>query len=287
MIATRLPALLLLWCGLGCAVINRYEPRRTAAELVQPTAQPVSRLRVVTYNVYGQPLDKVATTFESSPLLRGADLVALQEIEDPDDTRASGLTRMAARLGMGYVYAPGYGLRSGGTHGVALLSRLPLVDVRVIELPRVWVVFNSARRIAIAATARWNGGSVRVYVVHLDNRLTPAQRKRQLAAVLEDGARHPLPMIVAGDFNTGPFCWFAHVVPFPCGGAQARGLESFVRKRGLSTPTATSGPTSQYLDMRLDAIYTRGLEVYERGVVRTVRLSDHFPLWVEMRLPGR
>lgn len=80
---------------------------------------------------------------------------------------------------------------------------------------------------------------------------------------------------------------FAHVVPLPCGGAQARGLEALVRQRGLSTPTATSGSTSQFLDMRLDAIYTRGLEVYERGVVRTLRLSDHFPLWVEMRLPGR
>jgi len=97
MISMRVLALLLLLGGLGCAAINRLEPRRTAAELVQPPAQNVSRLRVVTYNVYGQPLQELTTAFESSPLLRDADLIALQEVEDPDDTRASSLARMAAR----------------------------------------------------------------------------------------------------------------------------------------------------------------------------------------------
>ncbi|MCG8419584.1 MAG: hypothetical protein MJE77_16760 [Proteobacteria bacterium] len=40
---------------------------------------------------------------------------------------------------------------------------------------------------------------------------------------------------------------------------------------------------SQWLSMRLDAIYTRNLVVPDFGVARDVRLSDHLPLWADLR----
>jgi endonuclease/exonuclease/phosphatase family metal-dependent hydrolase len=170
---------------------------------------------------------------------------------------------------------------------VALLSRYPLEEVRIIELPRKFVVFNSARRVAIAATARVGEARVRIYVVHLDNRLNPSDRQHQLSPVLRDADRYRnVPTIIAGDVNTSPFCWGGHVVPLPCG-IQGRELEAFVRRHGFQTPVRESGATSRFLDMRLDAIYTRGFEVYEYGVARRASASDHLPLWAQMGLADR
>jgi len=80
----------------------------------------------------------------------------------------------------------------------------------------------------------------------------------------------------------GPsFAWVGHLLPIP-GGHQARRLERFVRAAGFATPVTASGPTSQWLAMRLDAIYVRGLVVTDFDVARGVRISDHLPLWAQL-----
>jgi endonuclease/exonuclease/phosphatase (EEP) superfamily protein YafD len=73
------------------------------------------------------------------------------------------------------------------------------------------------------------------------------------------------------------------VVPVPAGVQDDR-LESYVRRRGFATPVTSSGATSQWLSMRLDAIYTRGLQVVQSDVERSVRASDHLPLWADVTL---
>jgi endonuclease/exonuclease/phosphatase family metal-dependent hydrolase len=131
------------------------------------------------------------------------------------------------------------------------------------------VVFNSARRVAVGATVEHPDRPIRVYV-HLDNRINPASRRRQLIPVLDAASAHPeLPIIIAGDMNTSPFCWLGNVVPFPCGRQEDR-LESLVRERGFQLPRR-SGPTSPWLSLRLDAVYTSGLAVQKVGVDREVR----------------
>jgi endonuclease/exonuclease/phosphatase (EEP) superfamily protein YafD len=89
------------------------------------------------------------------------------------------------------------------------------------------------------------------------------------------------PALIAGDMNTSPFTWVGHVMPMPTGRQDDR-VEGYVRSRGFTTPVTDSGPTSQWLSMRLDAIYTRGLDIVEHDVERTVRASDHLPLWVDL-----
>jgi endonuclease/exonuclease/phosphatase family metal-dependent hydrolase len=183
---------------------------------------------------------------------------------------------------MASAYAPGH-VQDQGTEGVAILSRWPLAEVEVIELPYRGVVVNSARRIAVAATAMTADGPVRVYAVHLDNRITPAARVAQLAPVLEHSRGWPGPVVIGGDVNTSPFSWLGNLVPVPTGG-QDDAVEDAVRRAGLSTPVADSGPTSQWLSMRLDGIYTRGVAVVDFGVDHSVRISDHLPLWADLAL---
>jgi endonuclease/exonuclease/phosphatase family metal-dependent hydrolase len=166
------------------AACNHPRPRDIRVEVRNhgPTASPqTSRLRLVTYNVHMIESGKIAAALRSRPGLAAADLVLLQEVESA-----------AKQLDLHCAYAPGYGLPSGGSHGVAILSRFPLRDLEVTELPYNHTVLNSARRVGLGATIDASTGPVRVYAVHLDNRISATERVRQLAPVLdaadEDGS---------------------------------------------------------------------------------------------------
>lgn len=124
------------------------------------------------------------------------------------------IEEVGQQLGLRVYYVPS--MRNGGPtsdedRGNAILSSLPLTDLRAIELP-----FERQRRVAIAATLTGFGSAgepwrVRIVSAHLDNMGGPkrgwigaeygrARQARSLASLLNDGE----PTILAGDFNT----WF-------------------------------------------------------------------------------
>ena len=268
------------------ARLNRPDPVTTVVELGTTTAAPANSpkrpLRLVTFNVHAESADALVLGIQSSRTMSSADLFLLQEMESSASEAENRARQIARRLDMHFAYAPAYARWDGGSHGVAVLSRFPLRDIEVIELPRYDVYFNSGRRIALGATADIDGGALRVYSVHLDNRINTSARVRQLAPVLERAEHDTDAVIIGGDLNTSPFCWLAHVLPVVCTRQAAR-LEAAVRQRGYATPAVGVGPTSKWLGMRLDALFTRGLTPVDAGVDRSVRLSDHLPLWVDIR----
>jgi endonuclease/exonuclease/phosphatase family metal-dependent hydrolase len=276
---------------IAIAACNHPVPRSVAVEARtygdDAAAAPAGRrLRMVTYNVHMIEGDAIADALRRSPALAAADLVFLQEVESHPKAGASEACLAAKQLDLDCAFAPGYGLDDGGAHGVAILSRRPLDDLAVVELPYHDTVFNSARRVALGATITVDGEAVRLYAVHLDNRINPAARKRQLAPVLDDADARGLPTVIAGDMNTSPFVWIGHVVPVPAGVQDDR-LERYVRSRGYDTPVTDVGPTTKWLGMRLDAVYTRGVEVHARQVEDAVRASDHLPLWADLVVAQR
>src|SRR6185503_1786382 len=155
-----------------------------------------------------------------------------------------------------------------------ILSRAPITSAQVIELPYFNVVFNSGRRVALAATINLGDRPVTVYAVHLDNRLDVGDRREQMVPILEHAARQETPIIMAGDFNTSPFTWIAHVVPILTTTQDDR-MEQLVRRHGLDTPVADSGPTFRFVGMKLDAIYTRGFETVRFATANAKNISDH------------
>lgn len=257
------------------AVQTVMAPSRTAA------TAPGTPLRVATYNIHHIDGARLKKALASDPDLASAQVVFLQEVVQPRDRESSACV-VARSEGWSCAFAPGHGLR-GGSLGVAILSRRPLADLEIIELPYFNVRFNSGRRVALGATIEVDGTPVRLYSVHLDNRLNPGERARQLAPVMDAAAGWSGPVLVAGDMNTTPFSWVGHVVPVPAG-TQDNKLERFVRSRGFETPVTHSGPTHEWMSMRLDAIYTRGLRVDEFHVEQGVRDSDHLPLWADVSL---
>jgi len=177
------------------------------------------------------------------------------------------------------------------------VSRAPITSSRVIELPQYDVHINSGRRIALAATIDRASANrppaaipcsasvptpvlqpITVYAVHLENRITVAQRRAQMEPVLALAAKQTTPVIIAGDFNTSPFTWIAHVIPIPTG-TQDDKLEADVRAHGFQTPVVASGPTSRFLGMKLDAIYTRGFRTTDFATARASDVSDHLAMW--------
>jgi endonuclease/exonuclease/phosphatase family metal-dependent hydrolase len=279
-------ALLLVLASSAACIGQRPPPRSVRPEIAQPNtgAARAGQVRIATYNVHMQSGPALARAIRARPELLDVDVWLLQEIEHLGRRGESEAARLARELGMGHVYAPAYGLRGGGSHGVAILSRIPFEDVEIVELPYFNVRLNAGRRIALGATILAGETPIRVYSVHLDNRLRPDQRIEQLAPLVH--AVDERALVVGGDFNTSPFSWRGHLLPVPRGRRQADRLEGFMGGHGFDAPTRDSGPTSAWLRMRLDALFTRDAEVLAAGVDRDIMVSDHFPVWIDLAAPG-
>jgi len=118
--------------------------------------------------------------------------------------------------------------------------------------------------------------------MRLDKRINIKARLHQFRPVLKMAERDTGVVLIGGDFYMGPFHWLAHVLPVVCRKQSAR-LEAAVRGRGYATPTVGIGRTSKWFGLRLDAMFTRGVTPVAAVVDRSVRLSDHLPLWVDVR----
>ncbi|MEV7973199.1 endonuclease/exonuclease/phosphatase family protein [Cellulomonas sp. NPDC089187] len=169
----------------------------------EPTANTEGDLRVVSWNLhYGVApdtrvdLEQMAATIEAQQ----PDVVALQEVAR-GWVLGGGVdmaTWLADRLGMHVAFAPAADRQFGNV----LLSRTPLTDIQVIDLP-----YGEGPQERSALTARVqtaDGDWVRVTTVHVQHRdENTATRLEQLdalsAALPDDG-----PSILAGDFNAEP-----------------------------------------------------------------------------------
>lgn len=272
--------------AMSCAGLTRQAPRDRSMELSPATATASApapappKLHIVTYNTHGVSGRELARALAADGATAEADLYLLQEVAGHGT--CSSACELARELGFAAAYAPGH-LQDGGTSGVAIVSRWPLRDPEVIELPYQYAVVNSARRIALAATLDTIRGPLRVLSVHLENRISPEARVRQLAPALAHARAFAGAVLLGGDMNTSPFSWLWHLVPLPTG-RQDDVLVAAVRAAGLEAPVANSAATSKWLGMRLDALYTRGLRPEHHGVAIDVRASDHLPLWLRAEL---
>jgi endonuclease/exonuclease/phosphatase family metal-dependent hydrolase len=142
--------------------------------------------------------------------------------EGPPDGRGSewdrptyhDIAEWGGDLGLAVFYAPS--MRNdpppGGRNsdrGNAILSTLPLSDLRIVNLP-----FERQRRAALVATVQTSdatGGAppVRVVALHLDvwpallpSLTDPTRRFRQAAGLLESLDADSVPLLLGGDFNT-------------------------------------------------------------------------------------
>jgi endonuclease/exonuclease/phosphatase family metal-dependent hydrolase len=101
-----------------------------------------------------------------------------------------------------------------------------------------------------------------------------------MKAVIKDLARYgkALPAIVLGDLNT----WEPAAVTKTFKLFAAEGFQTPFDDEPTFSRRALFIP----IDLKLDWIWLRNLEATSNGINRTIKLSDHWPLWAILRRPG-
>ena len=213
-----------------------------------------------------------ATELLRRPPLAGADLIALQEMDD------EGVDRIARSLRLDYVYYPAtIHPTTGKPFGPAILSRWPIERSWKVILPHPSRT-RGQRRTATAAVLRIRGVPVLAYAVHLETpvQITPSEREDQARTILRDAASFPGPVVIAGDFNEaegGAVEWLLQ-----------RGFVDALSQHHAGEPTwrALGGLFANTLDHVLSK---RTLFAVDAWVLRRGH-SDHWPLVVRLRRAG-
>ena len=268
-----------------------WQPADTITGALAPELGPApaprrapALLRVASWNTFmAADPDALAAELADSPLA-SADVILVQEIEDHPDEPGTRASRLAAALGMTWIYAPAR-VEGDHTHGDAILSRYPLTDVRVMRLPYVDQPVNAKERIAIGASVVVGERALPIVNVHQDTRIGAVDRVRQL-----DPAVHELPelALVGGDFNTLPWAWIDTLVPLTAteavvGQDQAKILDDYLDSLGFASAIAPDTATYPApICLRPDGLYLRGAPIVGAGVATAVEGSDHWPIWLDL-----
>jgi endonuclease/exonuclease/phosphatase (EEP) superfamily protein YafD len=207
--------------------------------------------------------------------LRPADILLMQEVVRKDDEGPTFADQLADRLGF-HVYSASPD--PGKTNlAIAVLSRFPLTDHVIYNVKPVNLVFRSRKRVLQAVTAQTPHGPVRIINAHLDTRINPGDRLRQLEPALEDARRFNGPVLIGGDLNTNDMQWVSHVVPLPWPGWQATRVKDLMAQNGFHTPFQDRRATFDHLGMQLDWIFLKNLATVKAEVV-PMAFSDHHAL---------
>lgn len=194
---------------------------------------------------------------------RRPDVLAVLEVDDHWATALAGLADVLPHRMM--VPRP-------DNFGIAVLSRWPLVDARVVE-------FTATGFPSIVATVRHEAGDFRFIATHpyppFDGPAT-AQLVEHLDGVAAEAAASPLPCVVAGDLNAAPW---------------SRGFRRLVAVAGLRDTALGLGVRSTYHAglpaprIPIDHILVpTGTVVVRRDVGPRIG-SDHFPVEADVILP--
>ena len=239
-------------------------------------------IKVVSYNIRwrsGAELKKLIKLLQEDQEIGGAAILGLQEVDRRKKRSGNSNTvkMIADELGLHYAWAapPAAKPTDEEETGVAILSVYPLTDVRRIVLPHEGP--NGRRRVGLGATVEVNKRSWRVYSVHAETRISFDKKLEQFSTILQDLAQYPrdMPAIVMGDFNT----WEA--------GAGRKIIKLF-GDAGLKTPFGEKPTFRQRvlmvpIELELDWVWLRGLEAASYGIDRKVEVSDHWPLWTNVK----
>jgi endonuclease/exonuclease/phosphatase family metal-dependent hydrolase len=257
--ATLLAVCLLASCTRTINLLDPASPRFTGEYALQGhVSAATGPLRIVTFNVkLGRRIDRAIDVLRSDSL-RGADIIALEEMDD------KGTDSVARALHLDYVYYPGSIHPTEHKYfGPAVLSPWPITRSRKILLPHESRTRHQ-RRTATAAEVVVRGLPIRVYGVHLETPAGGSDRARedQMRTILADAADFRGPVVIAGDFNS-------------------YGIGVFLEHHGYRWLTRHLDPTISIFTW--DHIFVRGLMPAGpdwAGVLReTNGASDHRPVW--------
>lgn len=226
-------------------------------------------LKIISWNIkFSHHIDEAISEFQTTPELKNADIILLQEMDD------AGVDAIARALKMNALYFPAsVHPQSQRDFGEAILSPWPLSAGEKIILPH-YSPRNGQIRMAVRARVQTPAGDVLAYSVHTETVMMPRKERLEqvetlFASVPEDAAH----VVIGGDFNT-------------LAAPEQKALLQTVTPTGFCWLTATAGPTVKKagIGIVLDYLFGRGMNVQTAGVVPRTDASDHLPLWTRVML---
>lgn len=236
-------------------------------------------------------LHRAAAAFTDGQRLPAPDIIALQEADQ--GTHRAGhhdiARELASALSMHYASAPAATPRDAapqakqwyldfeehiapdetGATGIALLSRLPLLQPERVALP--WTECAWRPRLAMQATIETGRSQLHLFNVHIDPHASISGQLDQHRALLERAGQLTGPVMLLGDFNT-------------LSKRSCQEMRRLLESEGFTTPFKTGVATwrAGLIRLHTDWIFTRGVSVTRWGVARRLGISDHWPVWVEI-----
>ena len=293
---------LLISMGLALSITSQTQPQKSQANGPQTfdnsnllesgqgkklrSLSSMNEFRIVSYNIRwrsGEDLKKLIQLFRDDKEIGNATVLALQEVDR--NKQRSGRTNtaklLADELGLYYAWAapPPPKPNAEEETGVALLSVYPLSKVSRIVLPHEGP--DHRRRIALGASIQVNNVELRIYSAHAETRISMDKKLDQMSALLSDLGKHSpsSPAVIMGDLNT----WQSD--------AERKTIKLFTAA-GFTTPFGNQTTFLRRvlfvpIDLRLDWIWFRGLEIVSYGIDRQIAISDHWPLWTTFKLQNQ
>ena len=237
----------------------------------------------MTYNIQsgGGDLSRVAAVIRAA----NPDLAALQEVDVHWADRSAFVDEaeaLSSQVGMQVRFARIYRLppltpgRPTREFGVALLSRLPIVEFRNDSLTRLSTQEEhpvpTRMPGLLEAVVDVNGTHVRVFDTHLDYRADPSVRTQQVAEMLGRIESARAPTIVFGDLNAGPSS--PELLPL-----LARLHDTWPASAGPGFTCPARAPAK-----RIDYVLTSPDFRVGNAEVLATEASDHRPLVVDLHM---
>jgi endonuclease/exonuclease/phosphatase family metal-dependent hydrolase len=249
-------------------------------ERIPRTPPPGRGITVVSWNIaQGAHFERVRAALADLD----ADIYLLQEVDL--GVKRSGYRNVARdladALGMNWVFAGefqeiGQSRRSvPAITGQAVLSRYPIRNASALPFENQarlrWRLDPLQPRRGGRMALRAESGGMLLYNAHIESAKNDRFRRKQVAEVMYDhllSARETMPVVFAGDFNTG-------MQPDSSPVIRTLMAEGFVDALGDAT---TLRPTSIHHEQPLDWIFVRNIASRRGRVVEVPAASDHYPL---------
>lgn len=230
-------------------------------------------LRVMTYNIQGHAsrrrehhLHSVAEVINSAQV----DVVALQEVHRRTSSSrgVDQLQVLSDETGMEPSFGKSRTTEDRGEFGNAVLSRLPLLMSRTHPLPG-----GGEPRTLLETELLVDQTRLHLFVTHLTawGPLGRRNRRRQTAVVASIVEHSSLPFVLTGDFNSTP---------------TSRELREFHSSKIVSSCLPARSVTYRTTRQCLDYIFLDNRCSFENATVLQTGPSDHWPLVVDVLLPG-
>jgi len=234
---------------------------------------PGTTLTILAYNIrHGEGNDDIVDLSRAAGVINalGPDIVTLQEVDSAVDRteRVDQATVLGELTGMHSVFGAFFDYQ-GGRYGMAVLSKLPIVGHQNHRLPD-----GLEPRTALATKISLAESSEYIVVVGIHLYATAEERYAQAARLVEILQDEPMPIILAGDFNSTPDSEVIDLL---------KKAGWYVPDKGTDNLTFGSDDPVR----EIDYIMVRPKERFEIDLLDVIDeplVSDHRPVLLKLRL---